>query len=129
MFLKSPTLTHRDKVNLNLTLSKCVSEDHVINAMTSTPSLSQSPYAIKLLRRKLMSNPKRFANGAIDLTLEGVYLSSFQHPNIMKLHGMSSDGPEGYYRGRHDSYFLIVRSTFLKHFKIESYIGGCNIKS
>jgi len=85
---------------------------HVINAMTSTPFLSQSPYAIKLLRRKLMSNPKRFANGAIDLTLEGVYLSSFQHPNIMKLHGMSADGPEGYYRGRHDSYFLIVDRLF-----------------
>jgi serine/threonine protein kinase len=81
---------------------------HAIDAMTSNSNLLQSPYAVKLLRRKLMNNPKRFANGAIDLTLEGVFLSSFQHPNILKLHGMSADGPEGYYRGRHDSYFLIV---------------------
>mmetsp|Transcript_17306 Transcript_17306/g.28745 ORF Transcript_17306/g.28745 Transcript_17306/m.28745 type:complete len:510 (-) Transcript_17306:100-1629(-) len=66
------------------------------------------PYALKHLRRKLIKKPKKFANGAIDLALEAAFLSSLDHPNILKIHGVSSDGPAAYDMGRHDSYFLIV---------------------
>lgn len=67
-----------------------------------------APFAIKHLQRKLVDKPKRFANGAIDLTLEAAYLSSLNHPNILSVHGISAEGTEGYLEGRHDSYFLIV---------------------
>jgi serine/threonine protein kinase len=67
-----------------------------------------TPFAIKHLQRKLVEKPKRFTNGAIDLTLEAAYLSSLNHPHILNVHGISADGPEGFLEGRHDSYFLIV---------------------
>jgi hypothetical protein len=67
-----------------------------------------SPYAMKHLRRKLVTKTKKFANGAIDLALEAAFLSSLDHPNILKIHGVASDGPDAYARGRHDSFFIIV---------------------
>jgi serine/threonine protein kinase len=67
-----------------------------------------APYAMKHLRRKLVTKTKKFANGAIDLALEAAFLSSLDHPNILKIHGVASDGPDAYARGRHDSYFMIV---------------------
>jgi serine/threonine protein kinase len=65
-------------------------------------------FAVKMLRRTLLDNPRKFANGAIDLTLEVAYLSSLCHPNIIQIYGVSSRGPEGYYSGRHDSFVMIV---------------------
>jgi serine/threonine protein kinase len=67
-----------------------------------------TPYAIKHLRRRLIEKPNRFANGAIDLVLEATFLSSLDHPNILKIHGHSTESLESYYHGRHDSYFLIL---------------------
>eukprot|EP00543_Licmophora_paradoxa_P011138 CAMPEP_0202478552 /NCGR_PEP_ID=MMETSP1360-20130828/94515_1 /ASSEMBLY_ACC=CAM_ASM_000848 /TAXON_ID=515479 /ORGANISM="Licmophora paradoxa, Strain CCMP2313" /LENGTH=464 /DNA_ID=CAMNT_0049105831 /DNA_START=16 /DNA_END=1410 /DNA_ORIENTATION=- len=67
-----------------------------------------SQFAVKHLRSKLISRPKKFANGAIDLVLESEFLACFDHPNILKIRGISADGVEGYQTGRHDSFFLIV---------------------
>lgn len=66
------------------------------------------PYALKQLRRKLVDNTKKFSNGAIDLTLEAAFLASLDHPNLLNIHGVASDGAAGYLTGRHDGYFLIV---------------------
>jgi serine/threonine protein kinase len=64
--------------------------------------------AIKMLRSSLLKNSNEFANGAIDLVLEAAYLTTLDHPNILKIHGISADGPEGYFHGRHDSFFIIL---------------------
>ena len=71
-------------------------------------SQKTTPFAIKHLRRRLIDKPNRFANAAIDLILEAAFLSSLDHPNILKIYGIPAEGPESYYHGRHDSYFLIV---------------------
>jgi serine/threonine protein kinase len=66
------------------------------------------PLAVKMLRHTLVQAPLKFANAAVDLALEAAFLSSLDHPNIVKLHGISAGGPEGYQGGRHDSFFLIL---------------------
>ena len=71
-------------------------------------SRKMAPFAIKHLRRRLIDKPNRFANGAIDLVLEATFLSSLDHTKILKIHGHSAEGPDSYYKGRHDSYFLIL---------------------
>jgi serine/threonine protein kinase len=90
----------------------CIEESNLRQAMIEyffdNCSLLRSPLAIKMLRKKHVDNPNKFANGAIDLTLEAAYLSSLDHPNILKLRGISKEGIEGYNGGRHDSYFLII---------------------
>jgi serine/threonine protein kinase len=66
------------------------------------------PYALKHLRRKLVAQPKKYANGAIDLAIEATFLTCFDHPNILNIHGVVSEGSEAFRKGRHDSFFLIV---------------------
>jgi hypothetical protein len=69
---------------------------------------TQPPLAIKMLNFSLLKNSNKFANGAIDLILEAAYLDSLDHPNILKIYGISAAGPEGYFSGRHDAFFLIL---------------------
>jgi serine/threonine protein kinase len=64
--------------------------------------------AIKMLNSSLLKNSNEFANGAIDLILETAYLASLNHPNILRIQGISINGPEGFLRGRHDSFFIIL---------------------
>jgi serine/threonine protein kinase len=66
------------------------------------------PLAIKMLNVSLVQNYNKFANGAIDLILEAGYLATLDHPNIIKIYGISASGPEGYLKGRHDGFFLIL---------------------
>lgn len=65
-------------------------------------------YAIKHLRRKLVGQPKKFANGAIDLAVEAHFLASLDHPNILNIRGICAAGEDGYAGGRHDGFFLIT---------------------
>mmetsp|Transcript_26452 Transcript_26452/g.38330 ORF Transcript_26452/g.38330 Transcript_26452/m.38330 type:complete len:432 (+) Transcript_26452:150-1445(+) len=65
-------------------------------------------YAVKFLSLATMSNPSSFAIGAADLVIEGHFLASFDHPNIIKLRGVSSSGIEGLSEGRGGGYFLIL---------------------
>jgi serine/threonine protein kinase len=71
-------------------------------------NLQGNSLAIKMLNSSLVKKSNKFANGAIDLILEAAYLSSLDHPNVLKIHGISAYGPKGYLRGRHDSFFLIL---------------------
>lgn len=106
---------------------KKASKDKSATTSKTSKSHRLPPFAMKHLRRKLVKKPKKFANGAIDLALEATFLSSLDHPNILKIHGVAADGPEGYEKGRHDSYFLIVDRlhetlqdrilTWRKHYK------------
>jgi serine/threonine protein kinase len=78
------------------------------NSVLGMLNLHGRSLAIKMLHFSLMKNSNKFANGAIDLILEAAYLNSLDHPNILKIHGISAAGPEGFLCGRHDSFFMIL---------------------
>mmetsp|Transcript_14704 Transcript_14704/g.20471 ORF Transcript_14704/g.20471 Transcript_14704/m.20471 type:complete len:437 (-) Transcript_14704:120-1430(-) len=68
-------------------------------------------FAIKFLSRKCMEDEEEYCNGAADLVVETKYLSSlaaWQHPNIVRLHGMCSTGTKGFELGVEGGYFLIL---------------------
>jgi len=65
-------------------------------------------YAVKFLSLSTMTNPESFATGAADLAIEGHFLSSLDHPNIIKLRGLSNGGIEGFAKGRGGGYFLVL---------------------
>jgi serine/threonine protein kinase len=49
-------------------------------------------YACKQLKQNLQSNPNEFVKSATELAYEAFILSCFDHPNIIKLRGLSEDG-------------------------------------
>jgi serine/threonine protein kinase len=63
---------------------------------------------VKHLNPKLAECARKLAVGAKDLVMESHFLSSLDHPNIIKLRGMSSAGVAGYAEtGRADGFFLV----------------------
>lgn len=66
-------------------------------------------YAVKHLRPDLTTryDTLEYAQAASDLVMEAEFLSSLQHPNIIKLRGVSFDGPEGFQHGP-KGFFLII---------------------
>ena len=66
-------------------------------------------YALKHLRPKLLDecSPMDYAQGASDLASEAEFLMALQHPNIIKLRGISSAGAGGFADGP-KGYFLII---------------------
>ena len=73
-----------------------------------TKKSKQSPLALKHLKKRLLAKPRKFANGAIDLALEATFLAALDHPNILKIHGVSAGGSDAYESGCHDAFFLVV---------------------
>lgn len=59
-------------------------------------------YAIKLLRRDVLNNEDKLALGLCDLTIETRFLSSLEHPNVIKLRAISAADP---FSG---NYFLLL---------------------
>ena len=49
-------------------------------------------YACKQLKQELLSDREDFVKAATELAYEAYLLSSFDHPNIIKIHGMPEDG-------------------------------------
>jgi len=83
-------------------------EEEEQRAQLRRESRSGSGLALKLLRQELLRKPEKFASGALDLILESALLSCLDHPNIIKLHGISRRGLHGYDNGRHDDFFTIM---------------------
>merc|ERR1711959_105182 len=54
------------------------------------------------------SNCIAFQSAAADLAFEAHALSSFDHPNIVKIRGWAANGIASYELGRHDSFFLML---------------------
>ena len=78
-------------------------------------------YAVKHLRPDLVERYDKleYAQSAKDLAMEAEFLSSLQHPNIIKLRGVSFDGAGGFARGE---CFCICSSTFfVSHFHLVLY--------
>jgi serine/threonine protein kinase len=71
-------------------------------------STGRPNYAIKFLRKKLLSNTQEFQNAAIDLAVETKYLAALSHPNIIKVRGLARGGTAAFRTGKHDDFFLIM---------------------
>ena len=67
-------------------------------------SSTKDKYAIKFLRNDL--NPNKFCQGAAELVMETLLLSSLSHGNIISIHGVSLDGPAGFESG--NGYFIVI---------------------
>jgi len=65
-------------------------------------------YACKHLQQKLMEKPEDFQLAAAELAFEAHILSSFDHPNILKIRGWAANGIASFESGKHDSFFLIL---------------------
>lgn len=65
-------------------------------------------YAMKHLKPKLISQPENFRLAAAELAVEAHMLASFDHPNIIKIHGWAANGVASFAEGRNDSFFLLL---------------------
>lgn len=65
-------------------------------------------FVIKHLRKGIF-NKKVFQNAAIDLALEAfLFLRCLEHPNILKMRGVASEGLRSYNNGLHDGFFVLM---------------------
>ena len=71
-------------------------------------SSGRPAYAIKFLRKKLLRNTREFQHAAIDMAVEFHYLAALNHPNIIKLRGLSHGGATAFGNGKHDAFFLVM---------------------
>jgi serine/threonine protein kinase len=55
-----------------------------------------------------MSSDELFRQAAIDLGAEGEILSRLRHENLIKLHGVTSEGPNGAYVDSGEGHFLLL---------------------
>lgn len=65
-------------------------------------------YALKQVKRDLLRKPQEFGNAIADLVVECKYLSRLDHPNILRVRGLTKDGTDAFESGRYDSYFLVL---------------------
>ena len=65
-------------------------------------------YACKHLKEDLLHRPKEFKTAAAELAYEAHMMSSFDHPNILKIRGWARNGISSFQQGRHDSFFLLL---------------------
>ena len=72
------------------------------------PSGPTLRYACKSLKKELMVDTKGFVTAATELAYEAHMLSSFTHPNIIKIRGWASNGIASFEDGSHDSFFLLL---------------------
>ena len=65
-------------------------------------------YACKHLKQRLMDQPNDFRTAAVELVYEAHMLSSFDHPNILKIRGWAHNGVASFAEGWNDSFFLML---------------------
>lgn len=70
-------------------------------------------YAIKFLKEEIRASPQKYAIGTSDLVVEGMFLASLAHPNIIKVRGLPEGGVKSLVKGnRTNGYFLILDRLF-----------------
>ena len=66
-------------------------------------------FAVKYLKRKAMVELHTFKHGAADLAIEARFLHQLDHPNIVKLHGVTAGSVENNFAsGRECGFFIVV---------------------
>lgn len=116
-----------------LRLHDTTSTNHEFNSKKH----GDSRYAIKFLKSEIMNKQLNYQRGAIDIAREGAILSSLSHPNIIRLRGLSSDGPTGFAYKKTGNYFLILDRLYdTLEKRMEKWSSSCkglgltdNIKS
>ena len=86
-------------------------QDHNCHSTTDgqCPVEMVSRYALKYIKPSLVQIPGKFARAAMDLALETEMMMCLDHPNIVKIRGYTTGGPECYKKnGAHNAYFLII---------------------
>ena len=68
----------------------------------------EARYAIKHLRKEIACDPNQYPSGAMDLAIEALFLADLQHPNIIKLRGISTADPFTQDKDKGNFYFLIL---------------------
>jgi len=63
-------------------------------------------YAVKFLKKEVTNSMDSHINGAADLVLEAKFLANLNHPNIVQLHALSTEGMSGF--GQDRGYFLVL---------------------
>ena len=79
--------------------------------------------AIKYLKRKAMVDLHHFKHGAADLCVEAYFLQTLNHPNIIKLHGLTAGSVEtNVASGKECGFFIVVDRLYdtLEH-KVEEW--------
>ncbi len=69
-------------------------------------------YAIKYLKDDILSNPNSYAVGTVDLVIEGMFLASLTHPNIIKVRALPEGGVESLLQPKAKGYFLVLDRLF-----------------
>lgn len=71
-------------------------------------------YAVKFLKDTVRSNPEKFAIGTVDLVVEGMFLASLSHPNIIKVRALPEGGVKCLTRPQSNKkgYFLVLDRLF-----------------
>lgn len=69
-------------------------------------------YAIKYLKDDILSAPNSYAVGTVDLVVEGMFLASLTHPNIIKVRGLPEGGVDCLLEPNAKGYFLILDRLF-----------------
>ena len=71
-------------------------------------------YAVKFLQSNIRSDMQRYAVGTVDLVLEGMFLASLNHPNIIKIRALPEGGVMSLMNreNRDCGYFLILDRLF-----------------
>lgn len=77
-------------------------------SQVSAVTTKEGRYACKHLQQKLMEKPEDFQLAAAELAFEAHILSSFDHPNILKIRGWAANGIASFESGKHDSFFLML---------------------
>ena len=69
-------------------------------------------YAIKFLNEEIRSDPEHYAVGTSDLVIEGMFLASLSHPNIIKVRGLPAEGLSKVGAAQSKGYFLVMDRLF-----------------
>jgi serine/threonine protein kinase len=66
-------------------------------------------FAVKYLKQKIMVDVRNFKHGASDLAAEAFFLGSLEHPNIVKLHGVTAGSVDtNVSSGKECGFFILV---------------------
>lgn len=71
-------------------------------------------YAVKFLKEDIRARPQKYAVGTVDLVMEGMFLASLSHPNIIKVRGLPEGGVKSLVCGSagDNGYFLVLDRLF-----------------
>ncbi len=71
-------------------------------------------YAVKFLQHSIRSDMQRYATGTVDLVMEGMFLASLNHPNIIKVRALPMGGVRSLLQieNREYGYFLVLDRLF-----------------